>query len=675
MNNNLKPIETLRPFTRFCMTIGALPSSYLVSMTFEEQLLWFCNYLEKTVIPTINNNGLAVEELQNKYIELKSYIDNYFENLDVQEEINNKLDEMASDGTLENIISEYIQLMTTYTYNNVAEMRLATNLVNGSFARTSGFYNYNDGGGAYYKVRNVTNEDVIDNVIIIALSDNTLVAELINPLEIRPEIFGAVGDGETNDSNAFSKMFNYVLSKQTLATYTYVTAPKMILTKKYYIDNIDIPDDLERFTIDGEGIGYITNGGFVFNNTNGWQTTIENLTFNECDEPLVFKYRNKEYGKIIIKNCIFTNCTNVCLNIARRSHQVIIEKNKFAANDKTAIVEDVDMFYFKENWVENTTDWENNHYDIEQISTNEGQMFIENNLFIPGNPNQTEENLYWLKITKNANIEGNRFSDENNNIYSAYIDYVDFDTYTADKILYPIININNNPYIGGKASFVLNKFCGVLNIKNNSFVSTKTMVRVVNDTIFNNLDYDKLTISITDNGGRQLNYKNYLGNASGILEKTLPICLNKFIKTKNLFLKNKNLNVETTLTDSHTIKIKLNDHSNKTLSFAGLIPVQLNYNPGGSPDYSNTLLLMVNLMVYYTNAIVIAGVTKCLSDNPDNCTFTTKINGEASIPYSSFPTNDIEITIDIQGPYSSSNILKATCLPMEFEPTDFLMNN
>lgn len=104
----------------------------------------------------------------------------YFDNLDIQEEVNNKLDEMALDGTLENLIGQYIQLTTTYVYDNVATMKLATNLVNGSYARTSGFYNYNDGGGAYYKVRTVTNEDVIDEMLIIALSDDTLIAELVN---------------------------------------------------------------------------------------------------------------------------------------------------------------------------------------------------------------------------------------------------------------------------------------------------------------------------------------------------------------------------------------------------------------------------------------------------------------------------------------------------------------
>lgn len=108
MNNNLINVNTLSPFKRICMTIGELPSSYLDSMTYYETLVWLCNYLEETVIPTVNNNGLAVEELQQKYIELKTYVDEYFENLDVQNEINNKLDEMAQDGTLGEVMENYL---------------------------------------------------------------------------------------------------------------------------------------------------------------------------------------------------------------------------------------------------------------------------------------------------------------------------------------------------------------------------------------------------------------------------------------------------------------------------------------------------------------------------------------------------------------------------------------
>ena len=202
-------IRKLRPFTRFIYTIGELPSSYLISMTYEEQLIWFCNYLEKTVIPAINNNGQAVEELQDKYMELKEYVDNYFENLDVQEEVNNKLDEMAESGELENLISQYIELATTYVYNNVADMKSATNLVDGSFARTSGFYSYNDGGGALYKVRTITNSDTVDEMTIIALDSDTLVAELLKQDTMNVKQFGAKGDGTTDDSLSVQTALNY----------------------------------------------------------------------------------------------------------------------------------------------------------------------------------------------------------------------------------------------------------------------------------------------------------------------------------------------------------------------------------------------------------------------------------------------------------------------------------
>lgn len=104
----LKPVGSIRPFTKFCCTIGNLPASYMVSLTFEEQVMWLCDYLKNTIIPSVNNNAEAVKELQELYVKLKDYVDNYFKNLDVQNEINIKLDEMASDGTLENIINEKI---------------------------------------------------------------------------------------------------------------------------------------------------------------------------------------------------------------------------------------------------------------------------------------------------------------------------------------------------------------------------------------------------------------------------------------------------------------------------------------------------------------------------------------------------------------------------------------
>jgi len=54
-----------------------------------------------------NEMGTQVESLTNAFNVLKDYVDNYFANLDVQDEINNKLDEMAESGILQTILSPY----------------------------------------------------------------------------------------------------------------------------------------------------------------------------------------------------------------------------------------------------------------------------------------------------------------------------------------------------------------------------------------------------------------------------------------------------------------------------------------------------------------------------------------------------------------------------------------
>lgn len=102
-------INVLPPFKYFCQTIGELPSSYLESMTYYETMVWLCNYLGETIIPTVNNTGDAVTELQGLYIQLQDYVNTYFDNLDVQEEINNKLDDMANDGSLSRLLAPFFQ--------------------------------------------------------------------------------------------------------------------------------------------------------------------------------------------------------------------------------------------------------------------------------------------------------------------------------------------------------------------------------------------------------------------------------------------------------------------------------------------------------------------------------------------------------------------------------------
>ena len=111
MTEELNTIDTVdtSPFKKLVMTIGELPTSFVDSMTYYELLAWLCNYIENTVIPAVNNNAEALEELQDKFVELKDYVEHYFDNLDVQEEINAKLDQMVDDGELTTLIGQYVQ--------------------------------------------------------------------------------------------------------------------------------------------------------------------------------------------------------------------------------------------------------------------------------------------------------------------------------------------------------------------------------------------------------------------------------------------------------------------------------------------------------------------------------------------------------------------------------------
>ena len=104
----MENIENLKPFPKFCYTIGMIPTSFRVSLTYEEQVLEIMRYLKDEVVPKVNINALATKELQEKFVELKNYVDNYFEDLDLQTEINAKLDEMAESGELGEIITEYL---------------------------------------------------------------------------------------------------------------------------------------------------------------------------------------------------------------------------------------------------------------------------------------------------------------------------------------------------------------------------------------------------------------------------------------------------------------------------------------------------------------------------------------------------------------------------------------
>lgn len=178
-----------------------IPAVYDNTMTYYEELCALIKYLQDVVIPALNHNAEAVTAIATAVEQLQKYVEDYFKNLDVQEEINNKLDEMADEGTLQEIIGAYLNATAVWGFDTVADMKESTNLIDGSYARTLGYSSKNDGGGALYKIRTITNDDVVDESFIIEMGDgsNNLIAEYINTGDIYIEQLGALGLADATD--------------------------------------------------------------------------------------------------------------------------------------------------------------------------------------------------------------------------------------------------------------------------------------------------------------------------------------------------------------------------------------------------------------------------------------------------------------------------------------------
>ena len=103
----------LSPFRYWCQKV--LPLVYDDSLSYYELLCKVVDYLNKAMsdIETLHGDVTALLEA---YKQLQNYVNNYFSTLDVQEEINKKLDELIESGKLDVIFSLFIPYATPEMY-------------------------------------------------------------------------------------------------------------------------------------------------------------------------------------------------------------------------------------------------------------------------------------------------------------------------------------------------------------------------------------------------------------------------------------------------------------------------------------------------------------------------------------------------------------------------------
>ena len=103
--------KKLTPFKWF-----VLENFPFIEADFDALTNWqlFCK-LGKEMNKIINSEnvlGTQVENVTNAFIELQNYVNNYFDNLDIQEEVNTKLDEMTENGSLLLLFQNYLPIIT-----------------------------------------------------------------------------------------------------------------------------------------------------------------------------------------------------------------------------------------------------------------------------------------------------------------------------------------------------------------------------------------------------------------------------------------------------------------------------------------------------------------------------------------------------------------------------------
>lgn len=208
-----------------------------------------------------------------------------------------------------------------YYYNTVVDMKADEKLKNGDMAITLGYYEANDGGAGEYII--LDDKTLVEDGGLIHILNNGLRAKLILNKYVTPEIFGAKGNGEEDDSIAFN---NALLTKNIIILNS---------EKTYLLNNpIILNENKNECIIHGNFATILHDKKFIDTSQNLSDVHLELNDLNIIDndnypsEHQTIEIFNSK--KCLIKNCNFEkNSDGGCIRIRDNSRNIKITNCSF----------------------------------------------------------------------------------------------------------------------------------------------------------------------------------------------------------------------------------------------------------------------------------------------------------------------------------------------------------
>lgn len=259
---------------------------------------WFLQEFNKLVIQwkAMQKN---FDSLQDAVNDLKKYVQDYFKNLDVQEEINNKIDDLINSGKFDSILDNYFQKKCN-TYKTAINMINDVSLTSGLFCITQGYYTQGDSGSAMYYIT-----DSPDSEILCVKLQNGLYARLFfnnYTINIR-----SLGIQNTDDIGI---LINKLLTIKAFKWHT-IYLPY----GTYTLNSTIISDNVTNFKILGDyGSTVINVNSDAVRLYGASYSEIENIIFNGNGENVGYSLSDKNHDTqqdrssfTKITNCTFSN--------------------------------------------------------------------------------------------------------------------------------------------------------------------------------------------------------------------------------------------------------------------------------------------------------------------------------------------------------------------------------